>query len=192
MIILGRVGPFVEKRKTSFELFSEVSLMLVMYHMICFTPFVPDVQVRFYLGYSVCAVICFHLLISFGLLANWNRGELRIRYIKWKGKREYTASRKALKKFWKERKVIRQEARKQKREEMKRKMESRGLPRYEESKEEEPESSQSSASLSAIEEEKSEEESGSTFRSATSSEIKRTIIGLQEMREEQEKKQIEN
>jgi len=190
VIILGRVGPFVEKSKIRFEFFSEVTLMLVMYHMICFTPFVPDVQVRFNLGYSVCAVISFHLLLSFGLLAKRNHGELKIGYIKWKGKREYTASRKALKKFWKERKVIRQEARKQKREEMKRKMESRGLPRYEESEEEEPESSQSSASLSVIEEAKEgQESSSSSFRSATISEIERTIIGIKEVQQEQAKEQ---
>jgi len=190
VIILGRVGPFGKKSKTSFEFFSEGILMLVMYHMICFTPFVPEVQVRFYLGYSVCAVVCFHLLISFGLMAKATFGELRSRHIKWKAMREYKTSRKALMKFWKERKVIREEARMQKREEMKRKMESRGLPRYEESKEEDSESSQSSASLSMIEEAKEgQESSGSSFRSANSSEIKRTIMGLQEVQLEQAKEQ---
>ena len=177
VIILGRVEPFLEKNTIRFEIFSEVILMLVMYHMICFTPFVSDIKVRVYLGYMVCAVVCFHLLISLGLLAKGTFGELRKRHTDWKVMKEYDGKRKALRKLIKERRIIRQEKRKLKRDEMKRRMESRGLPRYEESDEE-----SKSSQRSVIEEVKEEEEeSGSSFRSANSSEIERTIIGLQEI-----------
>jgi len=42
VIILGRVEPFALKSTNSFEMFNEGTLLLVMYNLICFTPFVPD------------------------------------------------------------------------------------------------------------------------------------------------------
>ena len=42
--------------------------MLVMYHLICFTPFVPDVDIRFKLGYLACSFVVLHLLISLFIL----------------------------------------------------------------------------------------------------------------------------
>jgi len=64
VIILGRVRPFTLPRQNYDELFNECTIMSVMYHFICFTPFMPDLEVRFYLGYSVCAVVSFHLVYS--------------------------------------------------------------------------------------------------------------------------------
>jgi len=68
VIILGRLQPFMLPSKTMYELFSEVVVMLVMYHLICFTPFVPDVDMRFRLGYSVCAIVSAHLAVSMAIL----------------------------------------------------------------------------------------------------------------------------
>jgi len=69
VIILGRVAPFAHGRTNKFELFSECMVMMVMYHLICFTPFVPDLQIRFKLGYVLIAVISLHLVVSLGILA---------------------------------------------------------------------------------------------------------------------------
>ena len=63
VIILGNVQPY-KRKKTRQELFSEIVLMYVMYTMICFTPFVPDVQVKFFFGYITIAVISLHLMVS--------------------------------------------------------------------------------------------------------------------------------
>jgi len=68
VIILGRVEPFALPSRVRYELFSECVVMLVMYHMICFTPFVSDLEVRFRLGYSVCTVVSVHLSYSLGIL----------------------------------------------------------------------------------------------------------------------------
>jgi len=69
VILLGLVAPFKRRFSNHFETFSECIVMVVMYHLICFTAFVPDIEVRFKLGYSVSAVVCLHLLISIALLA---------------------------------------------------------------------------------------------------------------------------
>ena len=66
-IILGRLSPFSEDR-TAYEFYSEATVMVVMYHMICFTPFVPEVETRFYLGYLCIFVVCQHLFVSFYLV----------------------------------------------------------------------------------------------------------------------------
>jgi len=69
VIILGNVAPFALRFTNKFELFSECIVWLVMYHLICFTPFVSDLQVRFKLGYVVIAVISLHLVVSLAILA---------------------------------------------------------------------------------------------------------------------------
>jgi len=51
VIILGRVAPFISKEENSYEIFNECIVMLIMYHLIYFTPFVPSVELRFKLGY---------------------------------------------------------------------------------------------------------------------------------------------
>jgi len=81
VIILGRLQPFMWPSKTKYELFSEVVVMLVMYHLICFTPFVPDVDMRFRLGYSVCAIVIVHLAVSMGILLRITYLDLKKKYI---------------------------------------------------------------------------------------------------------------
>jgi len=79
VIILGRIEPFSVKSKYHYEMFSEVILMLIMYHLICFTPFVPDVEVRFPLGYSVSGLICLHLAVSIFLILKESYTDLRMK-----------------------------------------------------------------------------------------------------------------
>jgi len=80
VIILGLVQPFVLPSKTRYELFSECVVMLVMDHMICFTPFVADLGVRFGLGYSVCTVLSVHLAYCFGILIKTTLQDLKRKY----------------------------------------------------------------------------------------------------------------
>ena len=46
------------------EFFNEIVLMLVMYHMLCFSPFVPAIEIRYYIGYSCCLIVSLHLAVS--------------------------------------------------------------------------------------------------------------------------------
>jgi len=79
VILLGRVAPFKNRFSNHFEMFSETIVMMVMYHLVCFTPFVPDLKVRFMLGYTVSAVICLHLLVSLVILAKATYKDLRMK-----------------------------------------------------------------------------------------------------------------
>jgi len=89
VIILGRIQPYSISSQRRFEYFSETTLMLVMYHLICFTPFVPDLKVRFQLGYSVCGVICIYLAVAFFLLLKETYRNARMKYRIRKAKKEH-------------------------------------------------------------------------------------------------------
>ena len=67
VIIIGsRV--FQGKTKQNLEFFNELILMLVLYTMLCFSPFVHDVNVKFYLGYVSIAIVALHLLINLSFI----------------------------------------------------------------------------------------------------------------------------
>ena len=46
------------------EMFNEVILMQTLYMIICFSAFIPDVQMRFYLGYVAIIIVGIHLAVS--------------------------------------------------------------------------------------------------------------------------------
>jgi len=94
-----------------YEMFSECIVMLVMYHLICFTPFVPDAEVRFRLGYSVCSVIAVHLLVSLGLLMRVTCRDLRMKYKVRNAAKAHDAQRKELQKELKKKAPTRLEKR---------------------------------------------------------------------------------
>ena len=50
------------------EVFSEVILMMVMYTMMLFTDFVPDLETRPYIGYVSIVLVAIHLLVCFGVM----------------------------------------------------------------------------------------------------------------------------
>ena len=50
------------------EVFSEVILMMVLYTMMLFTDFAPDLEVRPYIGYVSIAFVAIHLIVCFGIM----------------------------------------------------------------------------------------------------------------------------
>ena len=58
--------------------------MLVLYNMICFSPLVPDVKVRYYLGFVACGLVCIHLLVNFYFIAKESLVTMKRRYKMWK------------------------------------------------------------------------------------------------------------
>jgi hypothetical protein len=52
VIITGHVKPFEKMEKHTFEQLNEVFLMVLIYHFVCFTPFLPDPIVRVRIGFS--------------------------------------------------------------------------------------------------------------------------------------------
>ena len=69
VIIIGNARPYQWQSKRSLEYFNEIILMIVLYTFICFSPFVPDIEMRFAIGYVSITTVCTHLAVNFFLIA---------------------------------------------------------------------------------------------------------------------------
>ena len=66
-IIAGYIE-FDSPTKLTSEFFNETTVMCVLYCMICFSPFVPDIRARQAMGYFCCMIVSFHLAINLLLI----------------------------------------------------------------------------------------------------------------------------
>ena len=66
IILVGFIEPYENKRHNNTEIINEILTIFIMYHIFCFTEWVPDANVQYNLGYS-CLV--FNLMnIGFNVL----------------------------------------------------------------------------------------------------------------------------
>jgi len=63
-IVMGHVRPYTEQRHTRIELFNEFTALVVLYHLNLFTDYVPQVEIREYIGRSLSVVICGNLAVN--------------------------------------------------------------------------------------------------------------------------------
>jgi hypothetical protein len=87
VIISGSV-PFngVAKRRT--EYMNETITMFVLYTMICFSPFVPDMNAKQLIGYFCCFVVASHLLINIYLILGTQAQGLKLHLKFWLARRK--------------------------------------------------------------------------------------------------------
>jgi len=50
------------------EIFNEVILMLLLYTVICFTPWIPEVEIKVNIGYLSCLLVTLHLVLNLALM----------------------------------------------------------------------------------------------------------------------------
>jgi len=93
VILLGNVAPYREAANNQMEIFNEIVIMFVMYHMICFTPFVHDVYMKYNLGYSVCLFVSFHLVVNFYIMIKGSLFGVKKSYYLALRKKEFNAKR---------------------------------------------------------------------------------------------------
>jgi len=93
-----------------------VTIFLVMYNIMCFTPFVPDVRVRYNLGYIVCGIISFNIVVNLGSTVKSSIRANKLSYYTYKAKAKYPEFREDNLKKWNERKEIRSKLRKDRKE----------------------------------------------------------------------------
>ena len=63
IINIGYLRPFNGGMPANrLETFNEVLLLLIMYTMMCFTDFVPDLETQYSIGYVACSLVVGHLL----------------------------------------------------------------------------------------------------------------------------------
>ena len=67
-IIVGQIEPFDAPQLNNQEFFNEVIIMIVLYHIFCFTPFVSDTETQYQVGYSIIFFVCLHFYVNFHLI----------------------------------------------------------------------------------------------------------------------------
>ena len=55
---------FIDQTKSRFEYFNEFILMVVLYTILCFSPFVGDVNNKFFIGYVSIFFVSLHLVVN--------------------------------------------------------------------------------------------------------------------------------
>ena len=63
VMLLALRRPFKSVSRNKVELAEECAIMISMYHLFCFTEYIPDPLVKHYVGYSLIVCIILHLLI---------------------------------------------------------------------------------------------------------------------------------
>jgi hypothetical protein len=64
LILIGEANYFETPFKQQKEFSNEILLMIMLYNMICFSPFVPDIEARFRMGFFCCVVEALALALS--------------------------------------------------------------------------------------------------------------------------------
>ena len=84
--------------KRIMDLFNEFLVLVLNYHLMCFTNFVIDPYAREYLGYSMTVVTCFFIAINLGYAFNgmFSNSCKRVKYwcIRTKNQKKRNAARK--------------------------------------------------------------------------------------------------
>lgn len=70
---------------------NEILIMVVMYHLLIFTPFVPDIETQFLMGYVVCCAVGAHLLINIGIMIKMGSADIIKKFKIWFQKRSLGA-----------------------------------------------------------------------------------------------------
>ena len=81
MIVLGILEPFESRSRVRQEILDESVVMVVLYHFMCFSDFVPDVTARLLLGYSLITFVVVWLLGRLGWNMWTNLKNLKFRLI---------------------------------------------------------------------------------------------------------------
>ena len=63
IILVGVQRPFEKNTKNVTIVLEEATIIVIMYHIFCFTDWLPNLEVRHNLGYSVISCIMIHLFV---------------------------------------------------------------------------------------------------------------------------------
>ena len=63
-VLLGYASPFNDPFHTRLCMFNEICTLVLLYHFMCFTPFVQDIPTRLLIGLSFCIVESLNIIIN--------------------------------------------------------------------------------------------------------------------------------
>ena len=68
LFIIEFTRPFKTQAERRMEIFNEVILMLVLYTMMCFTDFVPEIETKMLIGWVACTLVALHFSINLTIM----------------------------------------------------------------------------------------------------------------------------
>lgn len=68
LILLGHLEPFETRFQQRLEMTNECCLMLFIYPLFCFTPFVSSPERKVEMGFICCGIVAFNLALNLGLM----------------------------------------------------------------------------------------------------------------------------
>ena len=94
VIVVGYVDGYKTKFKRRLEYLNEALIMIVLYFMICLSPFVPQIEARIIMGYICCGFISLYVALNLLLIAKQTIPLVIYQFRTWYLKREMKYSRK--------------------------------------------------------------------------------------------------
>ena len=91
--LIGHVEALHTKERQLLEYINEVIIMQVLYTMICFSPFVPEIETRYLVGFWCIVLVSFHLILNMSMIcyASLKRAKFDIQL--WFAKKKLTKFR---------------------------------------------------------------------------------------------------
>jgi len=90
VILIGSVEALFTASRRRVEFINEIIIMLVLYNMICFSPFVPDPIARYRMGFFCIVVVALHLLINLAIILLGSFKKLKFKFKIWWARRKLT------------------------------------------------------------------------------------------------------
>lgn len=69
VVYYASTRPHMDRHRAFIETFNEVMIMIMNYHMVCFSNFNPHMEAQFAMGYSFIACIILVVVINIGAMA---------------------------------------------------------------------------------------------------------------------------
>lgn len=83
IIIYRWKQPLDSKSATQIETLNEVITLLVLYHILCFTAFVPEPETRRIMGFSYIGSLCVLAIVHIFIMLHGTIKELFLRFKRW-------------------------------------------------------------------------------------------------------------
>lgn len=75
--------PFITRLKNNMELFNEVCITIITFHICCYSDFMPSEESKVLMGWSMIAFSVVNTILNFGLVLKAGFGSLRLVIVKW-------------------------------------------------------------------------------------------------------------
>ena len=66
--ILGYSRPLIDSNRFKMEFFNEIILMWALTTMVCFSPWINDIELKAKIGFFACGIVVFHFIINLSVM----------------------------------------------------------------------------------------------------------------------------